>query len=291
MKIIDTHVHLGDIYEPSLISLEERTSETTHPGKPNTYEQMGFGNIYLGRINYLFKPLVASSARSFTRYGNLPNLEESMKKTGIERSIILALEPYVSTDSVLSVCRKNNNLIPFCSVHPKDKDKKEKLSRYVGGGCKGLKVHPVIQEVSPDDPATFELIEEAKIYNIPILFHVGWGSLGRGDFGFPERYQKLLNSFSKVTLIFAHIGFYEPFTMLEMIENHPNVYCDTSWQPAGVIKKAIDKLGEERLIYGSDWPFSLQKTSLNIILKVTKGNPELRDKILYKNAERLIKDN
>jgi predicted TIM-barrel fold metal-dependent hydrolase len=289
MKIIDTHVHLGDIYGlfPDL-SIEERNVETTHPEKPNTYEQMGFKNIYFGKLNYLFKPLIVNSARTNTRYGNLPNLEESMKKTGIEKSIILPIEPHVSTDSILNVCRKNNNLIPFCSVHPKDKDKKEKLRRYLGAGCKGLKIHPVIQEVAPDDPATFELLEEAKAYNIPVLLHVGWGSLGRGDYGFPKNYKRLLKSFPKMTLIFAHIGLYESFTLLDMIEDHPNVYCDTSFQPAGVIKKAIEKLGEDRLMYGSDWPFCVQNTSLKIILKVTEGNPDLRDKLLYKNAERII---
>ncbi len=289
MKIIDSHVHLGDIFGiyPGY-SLENRTPGTIYPFKPNGYELMGFRNVYFGKLNYLFKPLIAASARSITKYANLPNLKESMEKTGIERSVVLALEPYVSTESILSVCRKDPNLIPFCSVHPHDKDKKEKLKRYVEAGCKGLKLHPVIQRVRPDDPATMEVLEEVKQYNIPVLFHVGWGSIGKGSYGFIENYKKVLDAFRDITFIFAHIGFYDPFSAMECMSKYDNVYCDTSWQPGGIILKALDRLGEDRIMFGTDWPYNLQKTSLNIVMEITRGKPELRDKILYKNAASIL---
>lgn len=290
MKIIDSHVHLGDIYGiyPNY-SIEERTSESINPEKANVYELMGFRNIYFGKLNYLFKPLVASSAKAITRYSNLPNLLGSMEKTGIQKSIVLALEPHVSTDCILKTCRNNPNLIPFCSVHPYDKDKKEKVKRYVAAGCKGLKIHPVIQQVSPSDPATFELLEEVKPHAIPVLFHVGWGSIGKSNYGFIENYNILLKNFPDMPFIFAHIGFYEPMPFLDLIEKHQNVYTDISWQPPGIILQALDRLGENRVIFGSDWPFNLQKTSLNIALNITQEKKELRDKILYKNALEIIR--
>lgn len=289
MKVIDTHVHLGDIYGiyPDF-SLENRTQQTTHPGRPNIYERMRFGNIRFGRLNYLFKPLIAASTRSIDRYGNLPNLLDSMKNNNITKSIILALEPYVSTERILKVCRQSDKLIPFCSVHPKDKDKNYKLRKYIGEGCRGLKLHPVIQKAAPDDPATLELLEEVKPYKVPVLLHTGWGSIGEGDFGFALHYKKILDAFPKLTFIFAHMGFYEPLPLLEMVADHKNIYVDTSWQPARIIQKAVEKLGEDRILLGSDWPFCLQNTSLNIILKLTDENPKLREKILFRNAERLF---
>jgi predicted TIM-barrel fold metal-dependent hydrolase len=292
MKIIDTHVHLGDIYGTNPdFSIENRTKETTHPGKPNLYERLVFTNIYFGKLNYLFKPLIASSARSIAKYGNLPNLLDSMKEAGIEKSIVLALEPYVSTESILKVCRQNDKFIPFCSVHPRDKEKNYKLRKYIGEGCRGLKIHPVIQKIAPDDPSTLELLEEVKTYNVPVLMHTGWGSIGNGGYGFTKHYKKILDAFPKMTFILAHMGFYEPLPLLDMVENRPNVYVDTSWQPAGIIRKAIAKIGEDRILLGSDWPNTLQSTSLNIVLKVTDNNPAVRDKILYKNAEKIIRFN
>jgi hypothetical protein len=289
MRIIDSHVHLGDIYGlfPNF-NLEDRTPETTYLFNPNIYERMKFRNIYFGKLNYLFKPLIAGSAKTMTQYANLPNLLDSMRRTGVERSIVLALEPYVPTDRILAICRKNKNLIPFCSVHPYDKDKKDKLKRYIESGARGLKLHPVIQAVSPNDPATFEVLEEVKAYGIPVLFHVGWGSIGKGNYGLAENYKKLLDNFKDIPLIFAHIGFYEPFALMEIAAGHDNVYGDISWQPAGIIKKALDKFGSDRLIFGSDWPYNLQNTPLSIVLEVTKGKPDLQDKILYKNIAHLL---
>jgi uncharacterized protein len=284
MNIIDTHVHLGDIYGKDL-----KTDKTPYPFKPNTYEQLGYRNIYLGKLNYLFKPLIVSSAKAMTQYANASNLIDSMEESNVTQSIILAVEPNVSTDSVLNICQKNPALIPFGSVHPYDQKKREKLKSYIQAGIKGLKIHPVIQKVSPTDPAMLELLEEASQYDIPVLFHTGWGSIGRGNYGFMYHFKVVLDNFPKTKFIFAHMGFYEPGPFIELIAKHDNVFCDTSWQPEGIIKKAIDKLGGERILYGSDWPYNLQSSSLNIINKITKTNTDLREKILYKNVAELIK--
>lgn len=287
MKIIDTHVHLGDIYG-LFDNFDIFDQKFKHSDRPSPYERLKFRNIYGGKLNYLFKPLIASSARSMTRYANLPNLLQSMQKSGVSQSIVLALEPFVKSDVILNICQNNPSLIPFCSIHPLDRDKKEKIKRYVTAGAKGLKLHPVIQRILPDSLDTLELLEEVAPYNIPVLYHVGWGSIGRGSYGMIDNYRKILRSFPRMKFIFAHMGFYEPIPLLDMIENCPNVYCDTSWQPAGIIKKAIAKLGKDRIIFGSDWPYNLQQTSLNIILKLTEDKPQLREKILHKNIERII---
>jgi len=289
MKIIDTHVHLGNIFDADWrVPLEERTPETTHPDKPNAYELMRFRNIYFGRLNYFFKPLVAGSARATARFSNVPNLLDSMKRSSIHSSVILPIEPFVGTDSILEACKKRPELIPFCSVHPKDRERKKKLARYMKSGCKGIKLHPVIQEVAPDDTATLELIEEAAPYQVPMLLHTGWGSIGKGSFGFVDHYGKILRSFPKVRFIFAHVGFYEPRSFLDALEDHGNVYVDISWQPEGIIRKAVSRLGENRILFGTDWPYALQRTSLELVSKVFAGKRSVLKRILHKNAEELL---
>ena len=291
MRTIDFHAHLGDIYGApgAQINLEDRSLHTVHPQKANFYEALNYGNIYFGKLNYLFKPLIISAARVSSKYGNLPNLFESMASNRIDKAVILALEPFVPSDSILEAGRKHKNLIPFCSVHPHDQNKKEKIGRYVKAGAKGLKLHPVVQNFNPDDPAVFELLEEIKPHHLPVLFHTGWGAIGHGSYGFIGHYKKLLDNFKDIIFIFAHIGFYEPAPFIELMSKHDNVFGDISWQPAGIIKKAIDKLGAERLVYGSDWPFNRQGTSLKLIEKVTAGNKNLMEKLLFKNAEKLLK--
>jgi uncharacterized protein len=287
--IIDTHVHLGNIYGfPYEVPLTTRTDTTRHPNKPNLYEQLGFGNIYLGRLNYLFKSMIAASAIATTRLANLPNLQDSFKLSGVDRAVILPIEPYVTTESVLAACQADSRLIPFCSVHPHDQAKKSKLAAYVARGCKGLKIHPVIQKVPPADPALLELIEEAAALDLPVLLHVGWGALWESNYGLVENYRRIITSFPAARFIFAHLGFYQPHRLMELVEKHDHVTCDLSWQPLGIVRQAIDRLGDERLLYGSDWPYGLQTTPLKIIERAVAGNPERRDRILYKNAQRLL---
>lgn len=289
MKIIDAHVHLGNIYGlPVDIPLESRIPETTHPGKLNLYEQMGFGNVYFGKLNYLFKPWIAAAAKKITPFANLPNLLDSMKKNRIGQAVVLPVEPYVPTERVLSICRQNPELIPFCSVHPYDQQKCEKLRRYLKAGCRGLKLHPVIQQFPPDDPAVFDLLEEVKSCRIPVLWHTGWGSIGRGSFGSIKYFRNVLKAFPGIKFILAHLGFYEPNPFIDFAAQHDNLFFDISWQPAGIIRRALDKVGEDRLLYGSDWPYNLQNTSLEIILKLTANDQSRREKLLGQNIQRLL---
>lgn len=287
--IIDTHVHLGNIYGfPGDVPMATRDAGSRHPNKANIYERLGFGNIYLGRLNYLFKPLIVDSAKETTRFANLPNLLDSLKLAGVDKAVILPIEPFVTTESILELCEDCAELVPFCSVHPRDPEKKRKLADYVARGCKGLKIHPVIQKVHPADPALLELIEEAGGLALPVLLHVGWGALWKSEFGFVENYRRIIESFPKVQFVFAHLGFYQPYRLMELIAQHENVACDLSWQPLGIVKAAIDRLGDERLMYGSDWPYSLQATPLKIIERAVGGNDLRRERLLHQNAERLF---
>ena len=288
MKIIDTHVHLGDIYGFSPFKIKHRSPKRIHPNKPNVYEQMGYRNIYFGSLNYLFKPLVSSAAREMTPYANLPNLLDSMQENNISKSVVLPIEPNVRTKDVVDACKKKPDLIPFCSVHPRDSEKTEKLNNYVEMGCRGLKIHPVINEVAPDAPETMELLEEVNPLDIPVIFHAGWGALGESRYGFAYHFHQVLETFPQINFIIAHMGFYQPGPFLKLMQKHPNAFCDLSWQPARIIRKAVNLLGEDRIMFGTDWPYNLQSTSLDIVLRITRGNAALRDKILYENAAQII---
>ena len=51
------------------------------------------------------------------------------------------------------------------------------------------------------------------------------------------------------------MNFHEPSVALDLVEKHPNVFVDTSWQPAEVIGEAVRRVGAERVLFGTDWPF------------------------------------
>ena len=54
------------------------------------------------------------------------------------------------------------------------------------------------------------------------------------------------------------------------------------------LAELIDRVGSERLLFGSDWPFYHLASSLAKVLLATEGRPDVRRAILHGNADRLL---
>ena len=69
---------------------------------------------------------------------------------------------------------------------------------------------------------------------------------------------------------------------------YDNVYVEIASQSLTGVRKIIERVDHDRILFGSDWPFYHQSMPLSKLLIATEGAPELRDKILYRNAARLL---
>jgi hypothetical protein len=128
---------------------------------------------------------------------------------------------------------------------------------------------------------------------LPVFFHSGQHAYYVPESeseanGAPENYVKTFAAFPDVKFVMGHMAMFEAEKAIEIAKKHPNVYFDTSFQPIKMVRKAIDEVGEERLMFGTDWPFGRQRVELSIIMELTEGNPALREKLLWKNAESLV---
>ncbi len=313
MKIIDIHTHIGDIlfgrplvpYEPfepyidipswTLTTFYEQAEfnlsnmeETLTPELLKYYE----GLIGLGKRGMTIIGAIHNQERNNS--ATVDNLLRAMKKNGVDYSVVSPVEPYRLTEANLEVCRKHKNILTMASVHPKDPEKIEKLRRYMKLGCRGMKIHPIIQGVHPSDPSVLELMEEYQKYNLPILFHTGemtyyvTQSEERREYGRLQNYEVVISSFPKINFILGHMGYWERNIALEMGQKYKNVYVDASSQTVEGVKDAINKLGVDRVLYASDYPFNVQEVHIRIINKVAGDDTELKEKLFYKNAERLI---
>ncbi len=97
----------------------------------------------------------------------------------------------------------------------------------------------------------------------------------------------LLEEIQKTTFIFAHGGMYETDDLIELMKKFPNTYTDISLQPSHHIRKLIDKLGSERLIFGTDYPFLNHSFSIVSVLRATSKDEE-RENIFSRNSCRLL---
>ncbi len=223
----------------------------------------------------------------------IDGLKKGMSQSGITHSVVLPIEPYGNTAELLSLVKEGKSLIPFASVAPHDPRRAEKLRRYVELGCRGLKLHPIIQNFHPSGSACMETVEEFSQYGLPVFFHSGIMAyyIAQSEskcYGDPENYVKTIAAFPNVKFVMGHMAMFQSARAIDIAEKYENVYFDTSFQPMKMVQRAIHKVGEDRIMFGTDWPFARQRFEFEIIMKLTEGNPSLRDKLFWKNAEALI---
>ncbi len=159
------------------------------------------------------------------------------------------------------------------------------LERYVNdyGFC-GLKIYSVPPLQTIDDPYMIPLIAKAAELKIPILAH----STG-------EECESLCRQVPEVILINAHMGCCPQAVgdwhrSVAAAKRYPNIYLDTtsSTFDNGMLEFAVEEVGAERVLYGSDMPL------LNPILQVAKvREAELtaaeKEAILHGNIDRLLR--
>jgi len=311
MKIIDIHTHAGDTlfrrplpyepYEPYpdfpswMLPFQQAEFDLARTDKllPPEVMKLYDGILGLGERGLIF--LEAIHCQESNNAATVDNLLKAMKRNNVDYSVVLPVEPYRMTMEEIKVCKKHKNLIVFASVHPRDPKKIERIRRYMKLGCRGLKLHPIVQGVHPSDPSVFELMEEYRRYNLPVLFHSGkrayylTQSMERRDYGALRNYEGVISNFPKVNFILAHMGGeMERDTALEMGERYKNIYVDTQMQPVEAVREAIIRLGSDRVLYGSDYPFGLQEAHISVVNKVAGKDMGLKEKLFYRNAESLI---
>ena len=71
------------------------------------------------------------------------------------------------------------------------------------------------------------------------------------------------------------------------MKKYPNIYTDISIQPAVNIKKMISEIGNERIMFGTDYPFVTQAFSIRSVLRAT-GDEQERRNVFCENGKKLL---
>ncbi len=146
-----------------------------------------------------------------------------------------------------------------------------------------VKLHQVIYPCELNG-TKLEVLNLANEYKIPAFIH----------FSSTEEVKSVLNHMEKkpdLKVIMAHMGFFEE--MADELCDFPNMYFDISPLYAhddDSIKYAIDKVGAERIVFGSDAPCpGFQKYAVERIKKLDIGEDD-KNKILGDNIIGLMNE-
>lgn len=150
----------------------------------------------------------------------------------------------------------------------------------------GMKLHPLLDGYHPNDPAVHPLIELLLERRLPVLIHCG-----HPIFTLPWSIEELVVNFPDAKVILGHMGHGNVVYIngaIEVAMRNPNVYLETSGMPMHTkIKEATERVGETRVLFGSDVPFHHPEVEIAKV-KLSGLSPELVERVLSRNARTLF---
>ena len=122
--------------------------------------------------------------------GTIGNIKESMKKSGVDKSVILSIATKPGQTQRINTWSaeiQSDEIETFGSIHPDYPDWKNELRRIKELGLKGIKFHPEYQDFYVDEKRMYPIYEFAFKLNLIIVFHAGVRSWLSGTFSLHSR--------------------------------------------------------------------------------------------------------
>ncbi len=192
-------------------------------------------------------------------------------------------------------------------IHPDTENWRETLENLKRDGFAGIKLHPLFQGTAIDDPRYLRIIEKAAELNLIVLIHAGLDPTFPGvDLAGPDKLLNMLRAVPYEKIVLAHLGALGQWEEAEELYGR-NVYIDTAcalypWRDkagnlthgGGYTSLTPEKFtsivrlhGPERVLFGSDSPWTDEKESIDLIKASGLTDTELAA-VLGGNAKRLL---
>ena len=155
-----------------------------------------------------------------------------------------------------------------------------------GSKFRGVKLHPLLDGYHPDDPAVHPIIELLIERDLPALIHCG-----HPIFTLPWSIEELVVRYPAAKIILGHMGHGNIIYInaaIDVAARHPNVYLETSGMPMhSKIREAVERVGNDRVLYGSDTPFHHPSVELAKV-RVSGLSTDLTERVLGANSQGLF---
>ena len=227
------------------------------------------------------------------RYKSLSpgDLLDQMDANEVDYAVICPVEEQIvldnraGNDAILSAVKAHwHRLIGFAVANPwYGRQAEEELQRALAEGLRGLKLHPVLQGFSPNDPLVYPLVEVAARAGIPIYVHSG-----TAHYGEPFKVAELARCYPKATFIMGHAGASDFWYDLPRCQQFaPNLLFETSRNGPANYNHMLLNLGADAIVFGSNLPESLYALELASARDVVTEGADL-DKVLGLNMARAL---
>lgn len=198
------------------------------------------------------------------------------------------------------VKRYPEKFIPFASVDPRDgMTAVRELEKCLGNrGFKGLNFQPGFLRILPTDRRCYPLYTKCIEYNVPVAIHSGVNfSLDVPiKYGNPLELDEVACDFPELRIIANHGAWPWATEIAAIAWKHPNIFLEFGaiapkyiaakggWDP---VFQFMNSILQDQVLYGTDWPLISFERTLKEWRELPL-KPEVREKLLYKNALKLL---
>ena len=202
-----------------------------------------------------------------------------MERSGVDKAVSFPF-PLEEVDSaeannfVLSAAQEYpEKIIPFVLID-------QEPERWIDGGTKGFKQHFLL---APERYPLSQVYRRVEASGLPLIAHFTTGKAS-------VEAREILSIAPDIKLIFAHMGRQVPNTgkgVLDIVaefKEFKQVFFETStvWD-SEVVRRAIDIVGSERILFGSDFPFNGDTEDGSIRKEISFVDAATDDLLIRKN--------
>ena len=242
--------------------------------------------------------------------GTIDDVLGKMERLGIDFTVMANFAPakiiHKNNTWALEMGRKYKKLVPLVSFHPDMEEPMDKLmEKYINMGAKEIKFHPMAQGFLPYDERldiVYGICEEAAF---PVVFHCGRVSNARlNNYADVENIVPVIKKYRKIPFILTHMADGNIGDVFKIADLYENVYFDTSivitgyppllkvnepsWPDNEVVEYVIKKIGADRVVFGSDYPWGSPEHDLPRFMELKLSDWE-KSVILGENAIEIFK--
>ncbi len=201
--------------------------------------------------------------------------------------------------------RYPGRFIFFYGIDPRRKNAIKMFEKSITNlNAKGLKLYP-LSGFYLDDKVVYPFYSVCQEADLPVLTHLGpQTSIFKVKCGTPLRMKQVLIDFPKLKIIGAHLAEELWPDLLAIGKEFPNVYADISGHQldtkeksthfAHVLRRFLNEMGPDRIMWGTDAPFFEPIVSAKEWLELIKSLPEVSkntDKITEAEVEAVLDGN
>ncbi|MGD9867140.1 MAG: amidohydrolase family protein [Hyphomicrobiales bacterium] len=178
-----------------------------------------------------------------------------------------------------------DRLIGFANIKPQlgEKRSRQEIDRTVGEwGFRGIKLHPAVDQFPANAPMMDPVVQAAIEYDVPLWIHTG-----HQPYATPIQVGLLADRFPDAKIIVGHMGHDMFYDAIMAGRRYPSLYFDISQQGRHSFRAACEGLDPERLIFGSDAPYS-NPAGPKALVENSSLSRDVKEKILGGTVAALI---